>query len=126
MGQGCPHLQIINIASTAVKVLPESLCLCTRLREIYCNNTPMTTLPPGIGAWGALEAGVWRNCKLKTIPIDHENVPKSWMESLQVLDVHAKGKKDTCKVLEPLRDVLKDARIIGAVWTKPKAKKGKK
>lgn len=122
MGDACPALEVINIASTSIKTLPESLTRCTSLREIYCNNTPMTTLPAGIGAWAQLEAGVWRNCKLKALPVDHTTVPPTWAQTLQVLDVHSKGKKDTCKVLEPLRDRLKDSRIIGAVWTKPKAK----
>lgn len=126
IGDACPALEVLNIASTSIKTLPDSLTRCIALREIYCNNTPMTSLPAGIGAWTQLEAGVWRNCKLKALPVDHITVPPTWAQTLQVLDVHSKGKKDTCKVLEPLRDRLKDSRIIGAVWTKPKAKgKGK-
>lgn len=46
-------------------------------------------------------------------------------KALRVLDVRAK-KKDTCKVSEDLRAALKDARLMGVIATKAKAKGKKK
>jgi hypothetical protein len=46
-------------------------------------------------------------------------------KTLRVLDVRAK-KKDTCKVADDLRAALKDARMMGIVAVKAKAKGKKK
>jgi hypothetical protein len=62
--------------------------------------------------------------KLKTLP---PGVEESWA-GVKLLDVRAKGKKDTCKVSTEVQEVLKKTRMVGVVWTKPKKKKmpGKK
>lgn len=117
----CTDLEVLSLSTNALKGLPEDVGKLSRLREIYCGNNPMASLPPTVTGWTQLQQGVFRNCKLKTLP---PGVEESW-SGARLVDVRAKGKKDTCKVSTEVQELMKKTRMVGVVWTKPKKKKGK-
>jgi len=90
-----------------------------KLREVYMNGNPITTLPPAVGEWRDLVEASFKYCKLKALPAE---VATGWSKAVCV-DVRAK-KKDSCKVPPELKDSLRRTHLLGVVVTKAKKKKG--
>jgi Leucine-rich repeat (LRR) protein len=54
--------------SNNIKSIPEELGALTKLREVYFNGNPISTLPAALAGWGSLEEGSFKFCKLKALP----------------------------------------------------------
>jgi Leucine-rich repeat (LRR) protein len=118
----CLSLEQLSAPSNQLKILPDEIGNLSKLIEINCGNNPIVTLPPGVIGWVSMQSGIFRNCKLKALPA---GVEAAWKAAL-LLDVRAKGKKDTCKAVDTIKSELKFTRIVGVIWSKPKPVKGKK
>lgn len=55
-------------AESAVRVLPESLCTLTRLRELHLRSSSITRLPENLGALESLEVLALQHCRLEALP----------------------------------------------------------
>lgn len=118
----CAALELLSAPSNQLRGLPDEVGLLTELREVNVGNNPIVNLPQSAVGWTKLESGNFRNCKLKALPAGIEG---AW-KAATLLDVRAKGKKDTCKSTDNIKSELKFTRFVGVVWSKPKAAKGKK
>ena len=118
----CLSLEQLSAPSNQLKILPDEIGNLSKLIEINCGNNPIVTLPPGVIGWVSMQSGIFRNCKLKALPA---GVEAAWKAAL-LLDVRAKGKKDTCKAVDTIKSELKFTRIVGVIWIKTKPVKGKK
>jgi len=117
----CSSLEQLSAPSNQLKMLPDEIGNLSKLIEINCGNNPLVTLPPGVIGWTSMQSGIFRNCKLKSLPA---GVEAAWKAAL-LLDVRAKGKKDTCKAVDTIKSELKFTRIVGVIWSKPKPVKKK-
>ena len=118
----CANLERLVVPSNQLKALPDELGRCAKLVDIHCgNNAALASLPESAVGWTSLQSGNFRNCKLKALPA---GVEAAWKTAL-LLDVRAKGKKDTCKAVETIKSELKFTRFVGVMWQKPKPVKKK-
>jgi Leucine-rich repeat (LRR) protein len=115
----CASLEQLSVPSNQLRGLPDEIGALANLREINCGNNPIVALPQTAVGWVKLESGNFRNCKLKALPAGIET---AWKQAT-LLDVRAKGKKDTCKSADTVKSELKFTRFVGVVWSKPKGKK---